>query len=363
MIGTSSDDQTGSPSQRSGADRRRVPVSLRDVATRAGVSMATASRVMNQPELVRPPLRQRVVEAAKELRYVPNPAARALARRRTMRIGAVIPTVDYAIFARFVAALTRRLRQDGYGLLVSFDEFDPKLEATEIHGLVAAGIDGMILVGDRRDADLYTLLESSRIPHVVTNILSSAPGRVSVGQDNRAAAELVAHHLLDLGHRHIGIIDAPAAFVDRAALRLEGVRAALGARALPPPAVVERRLTIADGRAGFRALMARNPEATAVICGNDVLGIGACLEARAMGLDVPGDVSITGFGGLEIAAEMDMGLTTVTIPMTDLGTRAAESLLALIAGRAAPAMTVLQHELVLGTTTAAPRSQAVVMRA
>ncbi|MBL8702440.1 MAG: substrate-binding domain-containing protein [Alphaproteobacteria bacterium] len=319
--------------------------------------MATASRVMNQPELVRPPLRQRVIDAAKELRYVPNPAARALARRRTMRIGAVIPTVDNTIFARFVESITRRLRVDGYGLLVSFDEFDPALEASEIRALVAAGVDGMILVGERRDPELFALLESTRIPHVVTNIVTAAPGRFCVGDDNRGGAELVTRYLLDLGHRVIGVIDAPASLNDRAALRIESVRSTMTARglSLPPQAVVERHYSVAAGRQGLRAVLSAHPDATAIVCGNDILAIGAIVEARAIGLRVPEDLSITGFDGLDLAAQMEIGLTTVSVSTADMGLKSAETLLGLIAGRAVPSVTVVPHELVVRASTARPR--------
>lgn len=358
IISFKQDDGSSEPGMPRSADRRRVPVSLRDVAQRAGVSMATASRVMNQPELVRPPLRQRVADAARELRYVPNPAARALARRRTMRIGAVIPTVDNTIFSHFITAITRRMRSDGYSLLVSFDEFDPGLEASEIRALVAAGIDGMILVGESRDADLFALLESSRIPVVLTNIVTTTPGRICVGDDNRGGAEMIARYLLDLGHRHIGIVDAPAALNDRAALRIAGVRASLSARglAVPDAAVVERRYGIPDGRDGLRALLSACPDTTAVICGNDVLAIGAILEARAMGLRVPEDLSISGFDGLELATQLELGLTTVAVPMAEMGLKSAEVMLGLIAGKSPPSATTLTHELIVRGSTGRPRS-------
>lgn len=298
-----------------------------------------------------------MADAARELRYVPNPAARALARRRTMRIGAVIPTVDNTIFSHFITAITRRMRVDGYSLLVSFDEFDPGLEASEIRALVAAGIDGMILVGERRDADLFALLESSRIPVVLTNILTSTPGRICVGDDNRGGAEMISRYLLDLGHRHIGVVDAPAALNDRAALRIEGVRRSLAARglALHDRAVVERHYSISEGRAGLRALLAACPETTAIICGNDILAIGAILEARTMGLRVPEDVSISGFDGLDLAAQLELGLTTVAVPMAEMGLKAAESMLGLVAGRSPPSTTVIANELIVRGSTSRPR--------
>lgn len=343
-------------------DRRRLPVNLRDVADRAGVSMATASRVMNQPELVRAALRDRVAAAAQALHYVPNPAARALSGRRSLRIGVLAPTLDSTIVARFLEGAARRLRAEAYGVLMSFADGDGRVEAAEMRSLMSAGIDGMILVGERRDPELYPLLDATRTPFVLADVSTALPRRVSVGEDSRAGAVTLVRHLLDLGHREFAVLEETTTIGEKPARRVDGVRAELALRgmSLSAGAVLERRCSISDGREGLRALMAARPETTAVVAGSDLLAIGAIVEARALGLRVPEDLSIVGYGGLEFVAQLDFGLTTMLVPMAEMGHKAAEALLALLAGQTPPTLTIVDNELVIRGSSAVPRARATV---
>ena len=329
------------------------PVSLLDVAHRAACSTASVSRVLNQPDLVKPALRARVQEAMRELGYVPNSAARALRSRRTHIMGIVIPTLDYAIYARLVEGLQRRLLHHGYSLLVATSEYDLPAEEDRARLLIERGVEGLVLVGDTHHAELYEHLEAGGIPYVNTYVYRADGLHPCVGFDNRRVSAVVTRRLPSRGHRAFGVMSAPTAGNDRASERVAGVRAMLEEHglALGGDAVYERPYAIASGREGFRYLMQARVPPTAIVCGNDVLAIGALIEARAMGVRVPEQVSIVGFDNLEMAANVDPPLTTVDVPATEMGERAADFLAARVAHESVLRSVPIEPTLIARRTT------------
>jgi LacI family transcriptional regulator len=336
----------------------RGSTSLQDVARAAGVSMSTASRALNGHVTVAEPLRQRVERVARDMSYVPHASARALASKRTMRVACLLPTIDNTIFAQFSEALQRHIRAEHYGMMVAVTDFDQANEARAIREVVGAGIDGLALVGATRDPDLYAYLTDRRVPFLLTSIYAPQVEHVQVGYDNAGGARTLTTYLIELGHRRIAAIDGPVSDNDRAAARFRGVREALELQGLsmPPEAMVERRFTISDGRTGLRAILAQYPGVTAIVCGNDILAIGALLEARAMGRRIPEDLSIAGFDDLDLASQLEVGLTTIRVPNREMGEVAGATLLAMIAGRTPPPITLLPTALILRGSTCPPRT-------
>ncbi|WP_282605772.1 LacI family DNA-binding transcriptional regulator [Pelagibius sp. Alg239-R121] len=341
-----------------GVNRRTTgSVGVRQVAKAAGVSTATVSRALNQPHQVSEELRKHVTSVAAELNYIPDPAARALSSQKTFRIGALIPTIANSIYSRFIEALQRRLRESGYSLVIANYDFDEALEMEEARALVESGIDALILAGEHRTPDLYELLATRRIPYLLISIyLPDSPHRC-VGYDNRAGAETMARHILELGHREIGVIEGPSGVSDRARLRTRGIRDALNAFDLELPAhrLTSRSFSVRNGREGLSQLLDGAPEITAVICGNDVLAIGALMEAQSRGLNVPEDLSICGFDGLDIAQEMVPQIATMHVPTAQMGLKAAESLVTMLSGEEAPHAVLIETRLVPGGSTAPPK--------
>ena len=143
-------------------------MTIKDIAVRCGISSATISRVLNHPEIVRPELRERVHMILAEAGYVPHGAARSLASRRTRTMGAVVPTVDSALFARVVDGLQQAIHEYGFQLLLASNNYSPAREAAEIRALIERGVDAMMLVGRSRSDDIYALLRAKRIPFVAT---------------------------------------------------------------------------------------------------------------------------------------------------------------------------------------------------
>jgi LacI family transcriptional regulator len=329
---------------------------LADVALLAGVSTASVSRVLNEPDKVRPEMRQRVMAAVEQLGYVPDGAARALASGRLRTVGAIVPTLDNAIFASGINALQRRLAQRGFTLLVASSEYDKDEELREVHALVVRGVDGLVFVGGSHDPKLYKLLAAKGLPYVNTWVYAPEQGHPSIGFDNRAAGRRMADYLLDLGHRRIAMVAGFTAHNDRARGRVEGVREALEKRGLEiaPGHFLERAYDVREGREALRTLLRLPEPPTAVICGNDVQAMGALFEAQAQGVAVPAALSIIGFDDLPVSASLVPALTTIRVPAADIGRRSADYLLDRLAGQDPPAHTELDAELVVRGTTAPP---------
>jgi LacI family transcriptional regulator len=333
---------------------------IEDVARRAGVSTATVSRVVNQPDGVRPALRAKVEAAVAQLGYVPHAGARTLKSRRTGTVGAIFPTVDNAIFATAIDALQRRLAEADHQLLIATSGYDPAVEESQALTLLTRGVDALVLCGCAQRPALLARLKERGVPVVHVMSWPLPPGRVGVGFDNARAMAQVVRYLLDLGHRRIAMLAGVTRDNDRAAERVRGVRDALAAAGLSLPAqrLVERRYGLAPAREGLRQLMETAQPPTAIVCGNDVLAFGALLEAQRLGLDVPRDLSIVGFDDLEMASHVQPGLTTVHVPAEPMWRRAAERALAMLRGEAPTRDHEVEVALVVRGSTAPPARRA-----
>ncbi len=335
--------------------RAKANATLKDVARVAGVSTATVSRALMQPQVVRPETRKRIQKAISKLNYVADGAARALSTRRTHTIGAVIPTLDNAIYSASTHSLQRTLEQAGYTLLLACHEFDLAAEARITQAFAERGVDGLVMVGMQHHPATLKLLATLDTPYVFTWAVDRKRRSASVGFDNRAAGRMIARHLLALGHRNIGMISGVVAGNDRAADRLIGVRTALAAAGVSLPAsnVIEARYSLEAGGEALKVLMSR-ARISAVICGNDVLAIGAIQAAQALGVRVPQNLSVTGFDDMAFATVISPALTTIRFPIAEVGIQAARYLIERI-GDAAPIRTVtLPLELVVRDSTARP---------
>lgn len=308
---------------------------LDDVARTAGVSTATVSRCLNAKQKVSEDTARRVMQAVEALGYTPNFNARAMAAKRTYTIGAIIPTMENAIFARGLQAFQETLHGLGYNLLVSSSAYQPSLEAEQIKALVARGADGLLLIGYERDAAIYDYLERRQIPTILAWASQPERRHACVGFDNRVAMQQLTDKVIALGHRRIAVISGIVKGNDRAASRLAGIRDALAAQGLRPDdlPVIETSYEIDNGAAAFATLMLADPKPTVVICGNDVLAAGAVSKANALGLNIPGDVSITGFDDIELASILHPPLTTVHVPHREMGRIAAQELINMVEKR------------------------------
>ncbi len=334
---------------------------IEDVAAAANVSPATVSRVFNNPDLVRPEIRARVQRVADEMGYMANGAARALASRRSWALGAVIPTLNNTIFAGAINAFQNRLEAGGYVMLVTGSNYDAEREYQQVRAMHERGVEGLMLVGAAHERRVFKLLEASGLPFVQVWALPGVNPYPCIGYDNAKPAELVVDHLISLGHRDIALVVGGMALNDRVAGRVAGMARAMARHGLPlpPERVVQRPYSIEDGREGLRQLLRREPWPTAIVAGNDVLAFGVLREAQERGIAVPRDLSITGIGDLDLAAQLYPPLTTVRTPRDQMGRLAAEFLMEAAAGRPMELPPELPVQLILRGTTAAPAARAV----
>ncbi len=331
-------------------------VTLDDVAAAAGVSPATVSRCLNNPQSVRTEKRTRIREAVETLNYVPHGAARALASRHTRMLGAVFPSLDSALFGGALEAFQNEVADAGYTVVVAASGYDPERERFHIRNLLESGVEGLLLVGNGRAADVYRLIANTGTPYVLTWISEASGGHPCIGFDNCAAATHLASYLCDLGHRRFAVFSGQTATNDRAVARLEGVRNELQARGLElePDFVFERPFEAEAGRDAFRLLMARDNPPTALICGSEPLAYGAIFEAHDMGLPVPEQMSIAGFDDMWLAAQLRPSLTTVQTPRIEMGRNAAHYLLARLTGEEVAEPRPLETKLIVRASTGPP---------
>lgn len=330
-------------------------VSIFDVAKEAGVSTASVSRVLNAPDKTKQKTRIAVQNAVKKLGYIPNGAARALSSRNSRVIGAIIPTIDNSIFAQGIQALQSYLDKKGYFLLLGASNYDPEQEYQLCQNYLVQQVAGIITMGNTHLPECIQMLDKEHTPFVNTGTYST-DGNYCVGFDNAKAASQAVKYLVDLGHKEFAMIAGITKDNDRAAERVNGVKQELRRHGLtlPKERILERSYEIEEGAAAFRHLMQKPDKPTAIICGNDVLGFGAILEAPRIGLRIPDNVSVMGFDDLVLSRHLSPSLTTIQIPTEEMWCRAADTLLALLNQEEAPKAIEISVSLVVRESTGVP---------
>jgi LacI family transcriptional regulator len=344
------------PADRNTAGRSRS--SAKDVARLAGVSTATVSRVINSPDQVDAKTRRLVRDAVIKLRYVPHGAARALRSHRSRMIGAVVPSFNYALYARTTSAMQAVLDSNGYSLVLAEHHYDLSVELRITEQLVGRGVDAFVFVGLHHDAALFALLEDYGRPYVLTWGVDPMRQHPSIGFDNRAATFEMTRHLIGLGHRRFGLLSAVTDGNDRATERGAGMRAALSQAglALDDHCVQYGPIDLAAASGMMRRLLEVKPRPTAVVATNDVFAVGGMMACRAAGVRIPQDISITGVDNTDLGATQTPALTSIRTPIIEIGRAAAEQVIARLEGRAHVAFQTLPFELVSRGSTARPGS-------
>ncbi|MFW2828900.1 LacI family DNA-binding transcriptional regulator [Sphingomonas sp. ID0503] len=325
---------------------------ISDVAAQAGVSIKTVSRVLNKAPHVRDELRQRVERAAQQLNYRPNQAARRLAGSKSFLIAHLYDNPNPQYIAGIQAGAARRCRELGYHLVVEpVDAHSRHLDDAAERMVATLAPDGILLSPPLSDnAQLLATLDRLGTP--VARLAAARHDRnIHIFMDERAAARAVTEHLIALGHKRIGIVRGHPEHA-AASARLSGYQDALSAAGLRPEAglVAQGYFDIHSGMEATRVLLAANPRPTAIFATNDEMALGGIMAARAMGVDVPGELSIAGFDDTPMSRLIWPALTTVRQPLEEMGWTAVESLLA---GPADFAEHKLPFELMIRASTVA----------
>jgi LacI family transcriptional regulator len=239
---------------------------------------------------------------------------------------------------------------------VSSSAYKPHIEEEQIRNLAARGADGLLLIGHDRDPKIYEYLDSRRIPTLIAWSYRPNALAPSIGFDNRSAMRSLTERVIAEGHSRIGMISGINEGNDRARLRVEGVQEAVNACGLGSDSlrIIETPYEIENGGAAFADLMAQPAPPTAILCGNDVLAVGALRRAQEMGLRVPEDVSITGFDDIELARIVSPALTTVHVPHREMGRKAALQLVEMVENQSAGQGEQLSTSIVPGGSLGPP---------
>ncbi|GAA2090187.1 LacI family DNA-binding transcriptional regulator [Pseudolysinimonas kribbensis] len=311
-------------------ESRRAP-NMYDVATRAGVSHQTVSRVLNGSHGVLPATRDRVLGAIAELGYRRNLAARTLATSRTRAIGVLTPaTADFGPTSS-LHAIERAVREAGYQSLITSTPVDAEAVRASLEFLLGRSVEALVVIAPYRVV-LDALAEVADPPPVVA--LQTGDPADGVTVDQVAGARLAARHLVELGHRWVQQLVGPDDFVE-AGVRRDAAAEVLAAAGLEPLPDLRGDWT-ADS--GYAAAAALDPRATAVLCGNDQMALGLVHALADRGRRVPEEVSVVGFDDIPESAHSLPPLTTVHQDFVEVGRRAVARLLALLEGEVAPSV-------------------------
>jgi LacI family transcriptional regulator len=340
------------------------PVTLRDVASRAGVHPATASRALN-PEtriLVSEDTAQRVLDAAEALGYRPNPVARSLRTRRSHTVGVLIPDLNNPLFPPIVRGLEDRLAVDGYVALIGNTDSDDQRERMVFDQMRARHVDGLVLATARLHHPLLAEASRADLPVVLINRLAQDYSFPSVSVDNERGVRMAVGHLAGLGHRRIATIAGPQE-LSTGLSRYRGFVTAMESAGLPVDedlVVFAKSFTVEEGLRCSRLLLDRGargaPGCTAIAAGNDMLAVGCYAALDEAGLSCPEDISVVGFNDMPFIDRLRPPLTTVRFPHYQVGTEAAQLLLERIAEHGGPVKILyLAPELVVRGSTARAR--------
>lgn len=339
-------------------------VSIKDIAQIANVSHSTVSRALRNSPLVNAETRELIRQVASERGYRPSWIGRSLVLRQTRTIGCVVTSISDPFVGPVVRGVEEMAMENGYAVFLANSHADPGREMDVVRSFHERRVDGILVAASRVGALYIPQLSELEVPLVLINNQHVGEYVYSVMIENPDAARSLMRHLLSLGHRRIAYIG------DRAGgqsdlERLTGYQEVLSAAGVPFDAgLVAHGDSQPEGaRTAMRELLRRRPSPTAVFCYNDLTALGVYAELQANGIDIPGDMSVTGFDDLFFTEYMQPPLTTVRQPMQEMGRRAMAILLDLLArgdagGRQPERNLHMKGELVVRSSTAPPKGDA-----
>lgn len=310
-----------------------MAVTIRDVGELAGVSQATAARVLGGYGPASPAVRAKVEAAAERLGYVPNSVARALASGLTHAVGLVVGDIENPFFGAAARSMSDALEARGHTVLLTNSDEDLDRERRAVETLRARQVDALVVAPSANGPLPHLAAAAAAAPLVLLDRVVRGLRADSVTVDNRGGARMAVEHLIEHGHRRIGLVsDHPS--ISSSAERLEGYRDALAAVAIKPDGhlISLGGATRDDGYRAARRLLEAPDRPTALFTANNFMTVGAMLALSDLGLRVPDDISLVGFDDLEWTTLVDPPLTVVAQPASELGMVAADRVLARIAG-------------------------------
>jgi DNA-binding LacI/PurR family transcriptional regulator len=356
-------------------------VTVRDVAEAAGVSTATVTRALQGHSAVRDETRSKVEAAARRLDYRPDRIARALVTRTSSTVGMLIPSSVDSFWGEVAAGIEETASEANYSVLLANSHSEPERERRMIEVFLAQRVAGVIIAGAAGESSSWFRGEEPDVPLVVVNwdaafparfvtlVRTGAPQRVlaavraatvtgasfvQIVFDDFGAAQEVVRHLVSLGHERIAFVGAEP--IRPSLLRVLGFRSALSEAGLAPGAIVSSPRSPEGGFRATQELLASSPDdvPTAIVAYDDATAIGVIRAVHALGIEVPGTLSVIGFDDIEMAAFSEPPLTTIRQPRREMGRMAMRSILSSIRGEPPRPSSALPGKLVLRRSTAPP---------
>jgi len=304
-----------------------VRVTIKQVAEKAGVSIATVSRVLNESTLVQDETRELVKRIARDLRYSPNIAARSLSRNSTETIGVLLPDLYGEFFSEVIRGMDITARQNKFNLIIS-SSHNSKAEIEAALRTMSGRVDGLIIMSPHIDASTMNSNLPGTLPVVLLNCHVEGSAFDAMNIDNYNGARAVVAHLAGHGHKRIAIIKGTEKNID-AQERLGGYRDAIMASPAEYSSSYEFQGDFTEASAYKAAIqiLNTNPKPTAIFASNDAMAIGALSALRTHNISVPEDIALAGFDDIPIATYITPSLTTVRVRISDLGALAVTRLL------------------------------------
>jgi LacI family gluconate utilization system Gnt-I transcriptional repressor len=314
-----------------GPPLRPASVKITDVAAAAGVAPMTVSRVINTPDRVSPETTARVREAIDRLGYVPNLIAGGLSSRKSRMVAAIVPTIAHPMFAGLVQSFSDSMRHAGYQVMLAISGYDNTDDESLFRGLLGRRPDALLITGSSYSPAALQMLIEARIPVVEVWDVSSRPIDMAIGFDHAQVGAEAATFLLNKGHERFAVLSARDS---RALTRARGFTecVAKAGKELVWEQSTLSPSTASAGREGLRALLPLLERRCALFCSSDLMAFGVVTEARVQGVMMPEHLAVVGFGNLELAAENEPPITTISPEGAGTGRSAAGFLLRRLAG-------------------------------
>ena len=307
-------------------------VNMQKIAEMAGVSIATVSRVLNGNNHVRPETRRKILQIVRRYNYKPNSMARGLSLKRTDTLGVILPELVDEFFMEIIRGIDMEAYRAGQYLMVSSSHSQRNMVETLLDLMSGGRVDGLILMAPTMGAELITAVETSPKPIVLLNARRDLNGGVRFNVNNYQGAFAVVEHLIrEHGYERIGIIQGPIGNCD-AEERFRGFQDALKVNGIPlrKELVVQGEFTAKSGYYGFVRLASQSERPRAVFAANDMMAVGAYEAAKNLGIAIPEEIAIVGFDDITLGRFLVPPLTTVHVPMVELGSKAVRYLLKMI---------------------------------
>jgi LacI family transcriptional regulator len=329
-----------------------MTTTIREVAKRAGVSIATVSRVLNDVGPVEERTRQHVQKAARELHYVPNPFGRGLSRQKTEALGLLLPDLYGEFFSEVIRGADQLAQQHHYHLVVSSSHSNRE-EIEAALRMMRGRVDGLVIMSPHIDAHSLDTNLPHNLPVTLLNCHVEGDAFDSLNIDNFGGSYQMTRHLLDHGHKRIAIIKGTEHNLD-AEERLRGYRQALqtGGGESGDQWEIHGSFSEASGFEAVGHILDLSPRPTAILASNDSMAIGALSALRDAGVQVPGEIALVGFDDIPVCAFLTPALTSVHVGIYDLGVLAIENVLRAVQEKNAHT----KHQAVLPTTLAVRES-------